>query len=282
VLAIGVVVDDAIVVVEAVHAKMQSKHLSPYRATKEVINEISGAIIAITLVMTAVFVPVTFLSGPVGTFCRQFGITMATSIVLSGVVALTLTPVLCALILKPHTGVKKRGPLARLLHLFDRGVEKVTTRYASLLQRIVTRRLLTMTGIAGFGVGILLVNQVLPSGFIPLEDQGMIYGILQTPPGSTIEYTNAKSHELQAIAKRIEGVHSVSSLAGYEVLTEGRGSNAGTCLINLKPWSERKLTSKQIIERLERDCRKISNVKLEFFEPPAVPGFGAAGGISER
>ena len=113
VLAIGVVVDDAIVVVEAVHAKMHEKHLSPYRATKEVINEISGAIIAITLVMTAVFVPVTFMTGPVGTFYRQFGITMATSIVLSGVVALTLTPVLCAMILKPHTGhVKKRGPLA--------------------------------------------------------------------------------------------------------------------------------------------------------------------------
>ena len=135
VLAIGVVVDDAIVVVEAVHAKMHEKHLSPYRATKEVINEISGAIIAITLVMTAVFVPVTFMTGPVGTFYRQFGITMATSIVLSGVVALTLTPVLCAMILKPHTGhVKKRGPLAMLLHLFDRGVEKVTGGYAAFLR----------------------------------------------------------------------------------------------------------------------------------------------------
>ncbi len=122
VLAIGVVVDDAIVVVEAVHAKMHEKHLSPYRATMEVVQEISGAIIAITLVMTAVFVPVTFMTGPVGTFYRQFGITMATSIVLSGVVALTLTPVLCAMILKPHQGhIKKRGPLALLLHLFDRG-----------------------------------------------------------------------------------------------------------------------------------------------------------------
>ena len=141
VLAIGVVVDDAIVVVEAVHAKMHEKHLSPYLATKEVVNEISGAIIAITLVMTAVFVPVTFMTGPVGTFYRQFGITMATSIVLSGVVALTLTPVLCAMILKPHTGqVKKRGPLGMALHLFDRGVEKVTGGYAGLLRRIVTQR----------------------------------------------------------------------------------------------------------------------------------------------
>ena len=283
VLAIGVVVDDAIVVVEAVHAKMHEKHLSPYRATKEVVNEISGAIIAITLVMTAVFVPVTFMTGPVGTFYRQFGITMATSIVLSGVVALTLTPVLCAMILKPHTGhAKKRGPLGRLLHLFDRGVEKVTGGYAAFLRRIVTRRALTMFVIMGFGVGIFLVNTQLPSGFIPLEDQGMIYGILQTPPGSTLEYTNSKSHELQEIAKTIDGVNSVSSLAGYEVLTEGRGSNAGTCLINLKNWSDRKMTSKQIIQELEEKCRTMSNVKLEFFEPPAVPGFGAAGGVSLR
>ncbi|SFH55725.1 efflux RND transporter permease subunit [Planctomicrobium piriforme] len=283
VLAIGVVVDDAIVVVEAVHAKMHEKHLSPYLATKEVIHEISGAIVAITLVMTAVFVPVTFMTGPVGTFYRQFGITMATSIVLSGVVALTLTPVLCAMILKPHTGApKKRGPLGYLLHLFDRAVEKVTGGYAALLRPIVTRWMFTLLIIGGFAFGIYVVNNHLPPGFIPLEDQGMIYGIIQTPPGSTIEYTNAKSQQLQEIAKRIDGVHSVSSLAGYEVLTEGRGSNAGTCLINLKPWHERKMTSKQIIAELEKEGREMSNVKLEFFEPPAVPGFGAAGGVSFR
>ncbi len=283
VLAIGVVVDDAIVVVEAVHAKMAEKHLSPYRATKEVVHEISGAIIAITMVMTAVFVPVTFMTGPVGVFYRQFGLTMAMSIVLSGVVALTLTPVLCAMLLKPHKAhVGWRGPLALLLHLFDRGVEKVTGRYAAIVRRIVTRRALTLLVIAGFAYGIYFVNTELPSGFIPLEDQGMIYGIIQTPPGSTLEYTNRKSHELQAIARGIDGVKSVSSLAGYEVLTEGRGSNAGTCLINLKSWAGRKMTSRQIIEKLEKEGSEISNVKLEFFEPPAVPGFGAAGGFSVR
>ncbi len=317
VLAIGVVVDDAIVVVEAVHAKMAEKHLSPYLATKEVINEISGAIIAITLVMTAVFVPVTFIPGPVGQFYRQFGITMATSIVLSGVVALTLTPVLCAMILKPHGahGEKRGwlgfmamviggGAVAILLnyliyHLwgwpglllnilpfirktFDRGVEKVTLAFAAFLRPIVAQPVFTLVAIGIFIAGVVLVNTHLPAGFIPLEDQGMIYGILQTPPGSTLEYTNSKSEELQKIAKSIDGVNSVSALAGYEVLTEGRGSNAGTCLINLKPWSERKLTSKEIIEELEREGKKMSNVKLEFFEPPAVPGFGAAGGVSFR
>jgi hydrophobic/amphiphilic exporter-1 (mainly G- bacteria), HAE1 family len=290
VLAIGIVVDNAIVVVEAVHVKMHAKHLSPYKATMEVMHEISGAIIAITLVMTAVFVPVTFMTGPVGVFYRQFAITMAASIVLSGVVALTLTPVLCAMLLKPLRDPKeKRGLLGRILYafgiflrLFDRGVEKVTGGYATVLRRFVPRRLLTLIVIAGFSTGIYVVNIGLPPGFIPNEDQGVLYGIIQTPPGSTLEYTNAKSHELQKIAKEVEGVTSVTSLAGYEVLTEGRGSNAGTCIINLKPWSERKLTSRQLIAELEEKCKEMTNVKLEFFEPPAVPGFGAAGGFAMR
>ena len=126
----------------------------------------------------------------------------------------------------------------------------------------------------------LLVNTQLPTGFIPGEDQGIIYAVLQTPPGSTLEYTNAKSQELEEIAKEIKEVTSVTSLAGYEVLTEGRGSNSGTCIINLKTWADRKRTARQIIVDLEEKCRRMSNVKLEFFEPPAVPGFGTAGGIS--
>ncbi len=282
VLAIGVVVDDAIVVVEAVHEKMHTKHLSPYAATKEVVHEISGAIIAITLVMTAVFIPVTFIPGPVGVFYRQFGLTMAMSIVLSGVVALTLTPVLCAMILKPYDPNKKKSlnPLTIFLRFVDRGIVKLTNGYGWVLGGLVSRRMLTLLIITGFGVGIFFVNTELPTGFIPLEDQGIIYAIIQTPPGSTLEYTNAKSHELQKICESLDEVVSVSSLAGYEVLTEGRGSNAGTCIINLKPWDERKLTSKQIIEELEEKGREIANVKLEFYEPPAVPGFGAAGGFA--
>ena len=259
VLAIGVVVDDAIVVVEAVHAKMHEKHLSPYRATQEVMHEISGAIIAITLVMTAVFIPVTFMTGPVGVFYRQFGLTMAMSIVLSGVVALTLTPVLCAMILKPHDPHKKKSmsPLAIFLRIVDKGIVKLTGAYAWTVSGLAAQRLLTLLVIGGFGVGILFVNRVLPSGFIPLEDQGIIYGVIQTPPGSTLEYTNSKAHELQAVCKELPEITSVSSLAGYEVLTEGRGSNAGTCIINLKQWADRKLTSKQIIEELDRSESRI-------------------------
>src|SRR5262249_17813573 len=125
---------------------------------------------------------------------------------------------------------------------FDRAVEKVTGGYAGILRRIVPLRVLSMAVVGGFAAGIFFVNMPLPTGFIPGEDQGIIYAVLQTPPGSTLEYTNAKAHELEAIAKELEEeVTSVTSLAGYEVLTEGRGSNAGTCIINLKNWSERKL-----------------------------------------
>lgn len=284
VLAIGIVVDDAIVVVEAVHAKMhENPHLSPYQAVKLVLNEISGAVIAITLLMAAVFVPVAFMSGPVGIFYRQFSITMATSIILSGIVALTLTPVLSAMILKNNHGKPpKTNLLEKGLQKFNEGFEKLTGRYAWLLKKIVNRRVVTFGLLLAFGLGVLGLSKTLPAGFIPSEDQGMIYAIIQTPPGSTLERTNDISRQLQEIAEEIDGIQSVSALAGYEVLTEGRGSNAGTCLINLKPWSARKETVWEIIEELEERAHEIPGATIEFFQPPAVPGYGAAGGFALR
>lgn len=282
VLAIGIVVDDAIVVVEAVHAKMEEEGLSPYNAVKAVMGEISGAIIAITLVMTSVFLPITFMPGPVGTFYRQFGITMASSIVLSAVVALTLTPVLCAMLLKNNHGKpRKRTVISRALNSFNRGFDKVTGRYVGLLRLIVNRRFITFGVLIAFGIGIVVENNIIPSGFIPNEDQGTIYAIIQTPPGATLERTNHVALELQQICEEIEGIESVSALAGYEIMTEGRGSNAGTCLINLKNWSEREHTVHEIMEELEEKTHELGAV-VEFFEPPAVPGFGTSGGFSLR
>ena len=282
VLAIGIVVDDAIVVVEAVHAKMHERNISPYNAVREVMGEIGGAIIAITLVMASVFIPITFMPGPVGTFYRQFGITMASSIILSAVVALTLTPVLCAMILKNNHGKKKKkNILDRFINAFNSGFEKITGKYVSILRKIVNRRLVTWSILIAFGIGIYFENSSLPSGFIPNEDQGTIYAIIQTPPGATLERTNRISHELQQIAEEIEGIESVSALAGYEIMTEGRGSNAGTCLINLKNWSEREHTVHEIMEELEEKSHNLGAI-IEFFEPPAVPGFGSSGGFSLR
>ncbi|KGO90578.1 efflux RND transporter permease subunit [Flavobacterium suncheonense] len=283
VLAIGIVVDDAIVVVEAVHAKFEEDpHITPYQAVKKVLGEISGAIIAITAVMVSVFLPISFMSGPVGTFYRQFSITMASSIVISALVALTLTPVLCAIMLKNHHGhEKKSNAFTRALDKFNSIFDRLTGKYVSLLRKIASRRWVTFGILAAFCAGIIFENQILPSGFIPNEDQGTIYAIIQTPPGSTLERTNQISQKLQKICKSVDGIESVSSLAGYEIMTEGRGSNAGTCLINLKPWSEREHTVKEIMEELEEKSKGLGAV-VEYFEPPAIPGFGSSGGFSMR
>jgi HAE1 family hydrophobic/amphiphilic exporter-1 len=282
VLAIGIVVDNAIVVVEAVHAKMEETHVGAYAAVKLVLGEIAGAIIAITVLMTAVFVPVAFMSGPVGIFYRQFSITMATSIVLSGLVALTLTPVLCAMLLKRQHGLPpKNNPLALLLRAFNALFDKGTAFYCAVLGRIVARPIITLVLLGAFVTGAAALGALLPAGFVPNEDQGMIYAIVQMPPGATLERTNEVSRKLQAIAKQVDGIASVSSLAGYEILTEGRGSNAGTCLINLKPWSERHHSVREVIEELEEKTTDLGAI-IEFFEPPAVPGYGAAGGFALR
>lgn len=283
VLAIGIVVDNAIVVVEAVHAKMEEDaQVTPYKATQLVLGEIGGAIVAITLVMTAVFVPVAFMTGPVGVFYRQFSITMAASIVISGVVALSLTPVLCAMLLKNHHGqAKRKTPISYFIGVFNYLFEKLTGRYTNFLEKIVTLRLVTIVVLGAFAFGTFFINKTLPAGFIPGEDQGQIYAIIQTPPGSTLEATNKVARALQQAAEKIDGIESVSSLAGYEILTEGRGSNAGTCLINLKDWSKRKKSVQQIIEELEETTKNFGAI-VEFFEPPAVPGYGAASGLALR
>jgi HAE1 family hydrophobic/amphiphilic exporter-1 len=283
VLSIGIVVDNAIVVVEAVHAKMEEKHLSPVMATEEAMHEISGAIIAITLVMAAVFIPVAFMSGPVGVFYRQFSITMSTSIVLSGLVALTLTPALCAAMLRnTHTGKKRKGILGSIIDGFNIWFGKVLGRYKTTVGLIVNKRSITLLSLLGFCAATYFLNTQLPSGFIPNEDQGTFYAVVQTPPGSTLERTDAVVKQLQDIAQHIEGVKSVSSLAGYEILTEGTGANTGTCLVNLKDWSERKHSVQEIINEFEEKTKDIHGANIEFFQPPAVPGYGAAGGFELR
>jgi len=282
VLAIGIVVDDAIVVVEAVHAKMEAEHCSPLVASQKVLGEIGGAIIAITLVMTSVFIPLTFMTGPVGVFYRQFSIAMASSIIISAIVALSLAPVLCAMILRnTHGQPRRKTPVSLFIDLFNRLFEKMTGHYVRFLDVVAVRRVITVLVLGGFSFGIVLVNQSLPAGFIPGEDQGMIYAIIQTPPGSTLEATNQVARQLETLAGKIEGVQSVSSLAGYEVLTEGRGSNAGTCIINLKDWSERRISVQEVIHELEEKTRDFGAV-IEFFQPPSVPGYGAASGLALR
>ncbi len=171
--------------------------------------------------------------------------------------------------------------LTKALGSFNRGFDKLTGRYVGLLKLIVSRRVVTWGILVAFCLGTVYVSKVLPSGFIPNEDQSTIYAIIQTPPGSTLEKTNQVSRNLQEICKEVEGIESVSSLAGYEIMTEGRGSNAGTCLINLKTWSARDHNVKEIMEELEEKSKNLG-ATVEFFEPPAIPGFGTSGGFSMR
>jgi hydrophobic/amphiphilic exporter-1 (mainly G- bacteria), HAE1 family len=281
VLAIGIVVDNAIVVVEAVHVKME-EGFTPYQATVIATKEIAGAVVAITLVMSAVFIPVAFLDGPVGVFYRQFSLTLAISIVISGINALTLTPALCALILKPHNHDKKKGIIDKFFNKFNIFLEKLTNGYVKVLSKFATRTIVTFGLLFLFIFLIGLTSKFLPSGFIPMEDQGIAYVSVTTPQGATVERTEKVLDEITAIAKKIDGVENVTTLAGYSVVTEIAGSSYGMAMINLKDWSERDKSIEDFIKELTEKTKGISDAEIEAFAPPTVPGFGNTSGFELR
>lgn len=283
VLAIGIVVDDAIVVVEAVHAKMEEHHLEAKPATELAIKNIGGAIIAITLVMSAVFIPAAFISGPVGVFYRQFSVTLAVAIMLSGISALTLTPALCALLLKnTHGKPKKKNALNSFLNAFNSNYNKLANRYQGILKLIVNRRVITATALLIFCLCTFGVASFLPSGFIPNEDQGTIYTSVTTPSGATLERTEEVLNEIQLVASEIEEIASVSTLVGYNFVTDGTGASYGMKLMSLKNWSDRKKTDQEIIALLKEKTEYIKDAKIEFFTPPPVPGYGNSSGFELR
>jgi HAE1 family hydrophobic/amphiphilic exporter-1 len=283
VLAIGIVIDDAIVVVEAVHAKLDTGKYTPRQATQAAMKDISGAIISITLVMSAVFIPTTFMTGPVGIFYKQFSLTMATAIVLSGIGALTLTPALCALLLKHvHHDHKKKNLLTRFFDGFNSWYENLSVKYQRLLSIIANRKIITLLLLVAFCAGTGMLNKVLLPGFIPNEDQGTFYASITTPSGSTLERTKAIVDEIQKSCNGIEAIESVSSLAGTNILSDGTGATYGTCLINLKNWDKRKESVDEIMELVTERTEHIKDAKIEFFPPPAVPGYGNASGFELR
>lgn len=281
VLAIGIVVDNAIVVVEAVHVKME-EGMNAMDATISATKEIAGAVVAITIVMSAVFIPVAFLDGPVGVFYRQFSLTLAISIVISGVNALTLTPALCAIILKPHNHDKKKTIIDRAFQSFNIGFEKLTNGYVGILSKFATRTTVTF-GLLFLFVGLTFVtSKFLPTGFIPMEDQGMVYVSVTTPQGATVERTEKVLDEVTVIAKKINGVENVTTLAGYSIVTEIAGSSYGMAMINLKDWKERNISVNDLIAELSDKTKSIADAQIEIFAPPTVPGFGNTSGFELR
>ncbi|WP_431608690.1 efflux RND transporter permease subunit [Chryseobacterium sp. 'Rf worker isolate 10'] len=281
VLAIGIVVDNAIVVVEAVHVKME-EGMNAMDATISATKEIAGAVVAITIVMSAVFIPVAFLDGPVGVFYRQFSLTLAISIVISGVNALTLTPALCAIILKPHNHDKKKTIIDRAFQSFNIGFERLTNGYVGILSKFATRTTVTF-GLLFLFVGLTFVtSKFLPTGFIPMEDQGMVYVSVTTPQGATVERTEKVLDEVTVIAKKINGVENVTTLAGYSIVTEIAGSSYGMAMINLKDWKERNISVNDLIAELSDKTKSIADAQIEIFAPPTVPGFGNTSGFELR
>jgi len=283
VLSIGIVVDNAIVVVEAVHVKISEEHMSPMEATISAMKEITGAVIAITIVMAAVFIPVAFLSGPVGVFYRQFSLTMAISIVISGVNALTLTPALCAIMLKAHDPNKeKKSLMDRFFHRFNNWFDSITSKYIKVLVKFADRSTVTIGLLVLFCILTWGTTKFLASGFIPTEDQGMVYVSVTTPQGATVERTEKALDEVTKIAQGIKGVDNVTTLAGYSIVTEIAGASYGMGMINLKDWSERDISVTEFMAELTEKTKNITDAQIEIFAPPTVPGFGNTSGFELR
>ncbi len=283
VLAIGIVVDNAIVVVEAVHVKMEREKLSPYKASVEAMKEIGGAIVAITLVMSAVFVPVGFMSGTVGIFYQQFSLTLAVAIVISGINALTLSPALCALLLKHDRGKSKRPNLLRRFFIvFNRGYERFERRYNIGLKKYLGRKFFTYATLILFFLATWGISSILPTGFIPNEDQGMIYVNVNTPPGATLERSEKALNQIQAALLPMDEIETISTLAGYSLMTETEDASYGMGMINLKPWNERDKTAAELLEVYAERTAHIKDAEIQYFLPPTVPGFGNASGFELR
>ena len=285
VLAIGIVVDNAIVVVEAVHVKMHKDKLSPYKASVAAMKEIGGAIVAITLVMSAVFVPVGFMTGTVGIFYQQFSLTLAVAIVISGINALTLSPALCAMLLRdPHTKSRKKKSnlLRRFFIIFNRGYDRFEKKYNWGLHKYLNRKVVTYVTLILFFFFAWGSNQILPTGFIPNEDQGMIYVNVNTPAGATLERSEAVLNKVQAALLPFEEIESISTLAGYSLMTETEGASFGMGMINLVSWNDRDTTASESIEVYAHRIAHIKDAEIQFFLPPTVPGFGNASGFELR
>ena len=282
VLSIGIVVDDAIVVTEAVHAKLvNNPSLSVLDATSKVMDEITAAIISITLVMAAVFLPVGFLTGPAGVFYRQFGLTLAIAIALSAVNALTLSPVLCTLMIShKHEKEGKRSLLDRFHQNFNVAFDATLNKYRKAISFFIRRRWIPPLLLLCFGVAAWQLVSHTPSAFIPNEDQGIISGDVATPPGTSLEQTRKVMLEVDSIIGSMPIFASRIVTSGQSQLTSTFGSSHGLITSSLIPWHERGDTSTvDVIATLNKKVSHIKDAKIIFFAPPPVRGFGFSDGF---
>ncbi|RWY53839.1 efflux RND transporter permease subunit [Mucilaginibacter gilvus] len=283
VLAIGIVVDDAIVVVEAVHAKLDKGYKSARKASVDAMNEISGAIISITLVMSAVFLPVTFISGSTGVFYKQFGITLAVAILLSAVNALTLSPALCALFLKPHQkGTKKHGFINHFYVVFNTAFDAVSGKYKKSIGFLSHRKWIALSAVAVFSAVFVYLVKTTPSSFVPNEDQGTIFAAISLPPASSMERTSAVASKIDSIGRTFPEVENSLKLVGFNFLA-GSGSAYAMVILKLKDWDQRKekeQSLESIIGKLFYKTKDLREASVFYFSPPTLQGFGNSDGFS--
>ncbi|MCD0467160.1 efflux RND transporter permease subunit [Flavobacterium sp. ENC] len=279
VLAIGIVVDDAIVVVEAVHAKLDHGYKSSKKATIDAMNEISGAIISITLVMAAVFIPVTFINGSTGVFYKQFGITLAVAIILSAINALTLSPALCALLLKPHADDHKhKSFIQRFYTSFNVAFDNVTERYKRSVSFLSVKKWIVLAAIIIAGAALFYMMKTTPSAFVPAEDQGTVFANISLPPSASMERSDVIAKKVDSIAKTIPGVKNTLRIVGQN-FTAGAGSAYSMVIVKLETWDKRDLSVNDVIGQLFAKTSGIREANIFFISPPTIQGFGQSGGF---
>ena len=284
VLAIAIVVDDAIVVVEGVHAKLDQGYTSARKASIDAMSELSGAIVSITLVMMAVFIPVSFMTGTSGTFYRQFGLTMAIAIGFSAVNALTLSPALCAVFLKPHReeGEKKMSLIDRFHASFNAAYDVTLKKYKKSVLFFIHKRVLTVLIVAGSIVALFLLMKITPTGMVPNEDTGTVFAAVNLTPGTSKERTEAVMQQIDSLVAAHPAVKSRTSITGYSFMG-GQGNSYGTSIIKLKDWSERQgegLSSDDVVGALTMQTRQlVKDGQVMLFAPPMITGYGASNGF---
>lgn len=285
VLAIGIVVDDAIVVVEAVHAKLDEGAKSAKAATVSAMSEITGAIVSITLVMSAVFIPVSFLQGPSGVFYQQFAITLAVAILISAVNALTLSPALCALFLKPHKESehhKKKNIKDRFFTAFNAGFDSMNRKYTRSLGFLTRKKWITALALIVFSGITYFLFTTTPAGFIPNEDRGIIMADITLPPGTTLEKTEETIRKYDSILQSMPIVEARMNIVGFSLLNRVNGGSYAFSVIRLKDWKERKGENESVdavVKELFGRTAGFKDARLLFFTPPSVQGFGSADGF---
>lgn len=282
VLAIGIVVDDAIVVVEAVHAQMEHGEKDPKLATIAAMKEIAPAIVSITLAMAAVFIPVSFIGGSSGVFFKQFGLTLCIAILISAVNALTLSPALCALFLKTEDDDpnKKKNLFRRFTYTFNMAFEAGTQRYKSALHFLGGKghRWITVAIIGVASVILFGLMKMIPTGFVPDEDSGTVMAFVTLPPGSSLERTDTVVGQVVDIVQGIESVANITNITGVNFIG-GLGSSYGTVVIKMDPWSKRKLSTNEVVGILKEKTKHINNAEFFFMATPTLQGFGLGAGV---